>query len=87
MLQVSASLGVTFYPQADDIDADQLLRQADQAMYQAKLAGKNRYHVFDAVQDRSVRGHHESLERIRLALERGEFVLHYQPKVNMRTGR
>jgi diguanylate cyclase (GGDEF)-like protein/PAS domain S-box-containing protein len=48
VLQVSASLGVTFYPQAEDIDADQLLRQADQAMYQAKLAGKNRYHVFDA---------------------------------------
>ena len=47
-LQVSASLGATFYPQADAIDADQLLRQADQAMYQAKLSGKNRYHLFDA---------------------------------------
>ena len=46
MLQVSASLGVTFYPQAMDIEADQLLRQADQAMYRAKLTGKNRYHVF-----------------------------------------
>ncbi|MDP3688753.1 MAG: PAS domain S-box protein, partial [Sulfurimicrobium sp.] len=85
-LQVSASLGVTFYPQAQDIDADQLLRQADQAMYQAKLAGKNRYHVFDAEQDRSVRGHHESLERIKRALIAREFVLYYQPKVNMRTG-
>ena len=67
-LQVSASLGVTFYPQPDDVDADLMLRQADQAMYQAKLAGKNRYHVFDAAQDRSVRGHHESLESIRLGL-------------------
>ncbi len=86
-LQVSASIGVTFYPQADDVDADQLLRQADQAMYQAKLAGKNRYHVFDNEQDRSVRGHHESLDRIRQALCRHEFVLHYQPKVNMRTGK
>ena len=85
-LQVSASLGVTFYPQAQEIEADQLLRQADQAMYQAKVAGKNRYHVFDAEQDSSIRGHHESLERIRLALARGEFVLHYQPKVNMRSG-
>ncbi|BCB26524.1 hypothetical protein SKTS_14100 [Sulfurimicrobium lacus] len=85
-LQVSASLGITFYPQAEDVDADQLLRQADQAMYQAKLAGKNRYHFFDADEDRSVRGHHESLEGIRHALDAREFVLHYQPKVNMRTG-
>ena len=45
-LQVSASLGVTFFPQAKEIEADQLLRQADHAMYQAKLAGKNRYCVF-----------------------------------------
>ncbi len=87
LLQVSASLGVTFYSLSEDIDADQLLRQADQAMYQAKLLGKNRYHVFDAEQDRSVRGHHESLERIRHALTEREFVLYYQPKVNMRTGK
>ena len=86
-LQVSASLGVTFYAQTEDIDADQLLRQADQSMYQAKLSGKNRYHVFDAEQDRSVRGHHESLDNIRLALIEGQFVLYYQPKVNMRTGK
>jgi diguanylate cyclase (GGDEF)-like protein/PAS domain S-box-containing protein len=85
-LQVSASLGVTLYPQAHDIDADQLLRQADQAMYQAKLAGKNRYSMFDAAQDSSTRDHHETLQRIRLALERGEFELHYQPKVNMYSG-
>jgi len=45
-LQVSASLGVTFYPQSNDMDAEDLLRQADQAMYQAKLAGKNRYQLF-----------------------------------------
>ncbi|OIQ97401.1 cyclic di-GMP phosphodiesterase Gmr [mine drainage metagenome] len=86
VLKVSASLGVTFYPQAEDIDADQLQRQADQAMYQAKLAGKNRYHIFDAEQDSSIRGHHESLDRIRRALQEQEFVLYYQPKVNMRTG-
>lgn len=47
-LQVSASFGVSFYPQADEIDADQLTRQADQAMYKAKQSGKNRYHLFDA---------------------------------------
>ncbi len=83
---VSASLGVTFYPQAEAIDADQLLRQADQAMYQAKLAGKNRYHIFDMVHDRAMRDHHESLERIQQALDAQEFVLYYQPKVNMRSG-
>ena len=84
--RVSVSLGVTFYPQVDEVDADQLLRQADQAMYQAKLAGKNRYHYFDAEHDRSARGRHESLEHIRHALAEGEFALYYQPKVNMRTG-
>lgn len=85
-LQVSASLGVTFYPQTEVMDPDQLLRQADQAMYQAKLAGKNRYHIFDAEHDRSIRGRHENLEHIRRALAKHEFMLHYQPKVNMRTG-
>ncbi|OIP16080.1 MAG: hypothetical protein AUK51_11620 [Comamonadaceae bacterium CG2_30_59_20] len=58
-LQVSASLGVTYYPQAQDTDAEQLLRQADQAMYRAKVAGKNRYCVFDAAQDGSIHNHHE----------------------------
>ena len=51
LLQVSASLGVTFYPQAAAANADQLLRQADQAMYRAKLSGKNRYHVFGAEEE------------------------------------
>lgn len=86
VLDVSASLGVTFYPQASDMDADQLLRQSDQAMYLAKVAGKNRYQVFDAQKDSSMRDHHGSLVRIEQALKRSEFVLYYQPKVNMRTG-
>jgi diguanylate cyclase (GGDEF)-like protein/PAS domain S-box-containing protein len=47
-LQVSASMGITFYPQAQELGAEQLLRQADQAMYRAKAAGKNRYQVFEA---------------------------------------
>jgi diguanylate cyclase (GGDEF)-like protein/PAS domain S-box-containing protein len=85
-LYLSTSVGVTFYPQGGEVGAEQLLRQADQAMYQAKLAGKNRYHIFDAEQDRNVRGHHESLDRIRQALADREFVVYYQPKVNMRTG-
>ena len=85
-LQVSASLGVTFYPQTQEIEADQLLRQADQAMYQAKQAGKDRYQVFDAAQDISLRDWHEDLGHIHQALGNREFVLYYQPKVNMRTG-
>jgi len=47
VLHVSASIGVTVYPQ-DGADADQLMRHADQAMYQAKKEGKNRYHLFEA---------------------------------------
>lgn len=86
MLRVSASIGLTYYPQADEVEADQLLRQADQAMYLAKLAGKNCFHVFDTEQDRNVRGQHEGIERIRLGLQQREFRLFYQPKVNMRTG-
>ncbi|MDZ4188713.1 MAG: EAL domain-containing protein [Hydrogenophaga sp.] len=85
-LQVSASLGLSFYTPHDNTTADQLMRQADQAMYQAKISGKNRYHVFDASHDQSLREQHESLDAIRQALDRREFVVHYQPKVNMRTG-
>ncbi len=86
LLHVSSSIGVSFYPQPEEVDADQLLRQADQAMYQAKQAGKNRYHLFDAEHDREVRGRHESIEHVRVALAASEFVLHYQPKVNLRSG-
>lgn len=85
-LQVSSSIGIAFYAAGDDTDAEQLVRHADQAMYQAKQAGKNRYHVFDAEADRAVRGRRASIGRIREALERREFLLHYQPKVNLRTG-
>lgn len=85
VLQVSASIGVTLYPQ-DGADAEQLMRHADQAMYIAKQAGKNRYHLFDVDHDMAVQSQRESLERIQRALDRGEFVLYYQPKVNMKTG-
>lgn len=48
-IKVSASLGIAFFPQDVPADADQLLRQADQAMYQAKSSGKNRFRVFSKV--------------------------------------
>jgi diguanylate cyclase (GGDEF)-like protein/PAS domain S-box-containing protein len=85
-LQLSASAGIACYPQAEDVDADQLLRQAAQALYQSKISGKNRYHLFDSHLALSTRGHHEDLERIQTALAREEFLLYYQPKMNMATG-
>lgn len=85
-LSVSASVGVSFYPQTEEASAEQLLRQADQAMYSAKLAGKNCYQLFNAEHDRNQRAHNETLERIQQALTEDEFVLYYQPKVNLRTG-
>jgi diguanylate cyclase (GGDEF)-like protein len=53
VLKVSASIGVTFYPQ-DDVDADKLLRHADHAMYLAKQSGRNRYCFFDAAEGGAV---------------------------------
>jgi len=85
-LQVSASIGVSFCHPDDEIDAEQLVRQADQAMYQAKLSGKNRYHIFDSEHDRNVRGQLENIHHIQAALDNNEFVLFYQPKVNMANG-
>lgn len=84
-LQVSASIGVTIYPQ-DGVDAEQLLRHADQAMYLSKQAGKNCFHLFDVAQDAAVKIQRDDLTRIQQALMHREFVLYYQPKVNMRTG-
>lgn len=83
---LSASAGVAFYPQVVEVDPDQLLRQAGQALYESKIEGKKRYRIFDFSRDISVRGHHEDLERIRRALLQNEFLLHYQPKMNMASG-
>jgi len=85
VMQVSASIGVTVFPQ-DNVDADQLIRHADQAMYVAKQGGKNRYHQFDLEQDNAINTYNKSIDNVRVALERNEFVLHYQPKVNMSSG-
>jgi diguanylate cyclase (GGDEF)-like protein len=85
VMQVSASVGVTLYPQ-DGVDADELMRHADQAMYVAKQAGKNCYHLFDTALDNEIKVQRESIADIFSALKRREFVLHYQPKVNMRSG-
>ena len=85
VLRISASIGVTLYP-PDDADADQLMRHADRAMYDAKQAGKNRYHLFDAAQDAEFKQRGRQLAEFAQALRSGALVLHYQPKVHLRTG-
>ena len=84
-LQVSASIGVTIYPQ-DGSSSEQLIRHADQAMYLAKQAGKNRFHLFDVASDAAIRIKRESLEQIATAIAQRELVLYYPPQVNMQTG-
>jgi diguanylate cyclase (GGDEF)-like protein/PAS domain S-box-containing protein len=84
-LSVSASMGVTLYP-LDNADADQLIRHADQAMYQAKQQGKNCYQLFDIAENVESASLRETLAGIHRAIDYGEFVLYYQPKVNMKTG-
>jgi len=84
-LSVSASIGVTFYP-LDQSDSDGLIRHAEQAMYIAKDDGKNGYHVFDIARDHVVKTRRESLMGIRDALDNNQFVLHYQPKIDMMKG-
>lgn len=84
-LAVTASIGVCLYPD-DQADPDTLLRHADQAMYLAKQAGKNRYQLFDTEVDRRVHSHLERLENMKQALSRQEFVLYYQPQVDIGNG-
>lgn len=84
-LQITPSIGICTYPD-DGGDVDTLMRNADTAMYHAKQVGRNNFQFFtqamnDAAQQRL------RLERdLRQAVERGEFSLHYQPQVDMRSG-
>ena len=84
-VHLSASIGISIYPQ-DGHDAETLLKNADTAMYRAKGTGSNKYHFFS--QNMNVRGvERQSLESsLGRALERREFLLHYQPKVDLETG-
>jgi diguanylate cyclase (GGDEF)-like protein/PAS domain S-box-containing protein len=84
-LHVTASIGVSVYPD-DGPDAETLIKNADTAMYQAKENGRQKYQFFKAAMNvRAV--HRQSIEEsLRGALERQEFTLHYQPKVNLKSG-
>lgn len=84
--QVSASIGIALFP-LDSEDEDVLIRYADQAMYSAKQAGKNRYHLFDRSDAALLSSHRDLKQGIEQALLRGEFELLYQPKVSLRSGR
>jgi len=84
-LHVSVSIGICSYPD-DGLDANNLIKSAEAAMYQAKANGRNNYQFFTqemnagAIERQSLEG------ELRCALEREEFVLHYQPKMNLETG-
>jgi diguanylate cyclase (GGDEF)-like protein/PAS domain S-box-containing protein len=84
-LDVTVSIGVSTFP-FDGQDAETLIKNADTAMYHAKENGRNNYQFFEqGMNDRAV-GRQVLEGSLRHALERQEFVLHFQPKVNLETG-
>ena len=84
-LHITTSIGISIYP-ADGRDAETLIKNADTAMYQAKDGGRNNYQFF--TQDMNVRAVERQLieSHLHQALERQQFVLHYQPRINLRSG-
>lgn len=85
-LTVSTSVGISLYPK-DEQDPDTLLKDADTAMYLAKELGGNTFQFFDKAMNAQVLGRLLIENGLRQALEKGEFVLHYQPIVDLRSGR
>jgi diguanylate cyclase (GGDEF)-like protein/PAS domain S-box-containing protein len=85
-LYISGSIGISVYPE-DGEDPETLIQRADTAMYHAKERGRNTFQFFQAPMNRRVFGRRRSLEsNLRRALDREEFLLHYQPKVRLETG-
>ena len=83
---VTASIGVALYP-ADAADAGTLLQYADTALYRAKEAGRDGCRFFTSAMNGQAQRRLELETALRRAVERGEFVLHYQPKVRLSDGR
>jgi len=85
-LYLSASIGIAVYPH-DEHDAETLLRNADLAMHHAKREGGNGFQRFSRDMATRTERHAHLKRRLRGALERGEFVLHFQPQVALPSGR
>jgi len=82
---MTASLGIAVYP-SDGEDAEVLLRNADMAMFRAKEQGRNAYQFYLPQMNERAAERLRMETQLRLALERGEFLLHYQPKANLSSG-
>jgi diguanylate cyclase (GGDEF)-like protein/PAS domain S-box-containing protein len=83
---VSASIGISLYPN-DGKDLEDLLKSADQAMYAAKNAGRNRFSYFTPDLQEAAQKRLRLANDLRLALSLGQFDIHYQPIVELATGR
>ena len=83
---VSASIGISVFP-ADANSPEALLRNADQAMYAAKQSGRNRYSYFTPELQKAAQARQQVTGDLRSALSERQFELHYQPIVNLRSGR
>ena len=84
-LQINASIGISVYPE-DGENAETLIKNADMAMYHAKENGRNNFQFFKGEMNLKAVERQSLEESLRCALEREEFLLHYQPKVNLDTG-
>jgi diguanylate cyclase (GGDEF)-like protein len=82
---VAVSIGIALYPQ-DGSSATELIQHADVALYEAKARGRNTYHFYTRELTSAVSERMATEARLRRALNAGEFVLHYQPQVDMRRG-
>ena len=83
---ITASIGIAFYP-LDGEDIDTIIRNADTAMYHAKLRGRNNFQFYKESMNDHIKERLAMETRIRMALNDGEFILHYQPRYNMSKSR
>ena len=86
VVYISASVGITLYP-TDSTNADTLLKNADQAMYAAKRLGRNRFSFFTESMQVNVQNRMRLTNDLRSALSKHQLYLHYQPIVNLATGK